>query len=134
MGVLTTIGLIVLGGVVVTSAITAGCYFATEDDRAKAQIQENEANINAYNQVIQEFNGLKTKLNNAKSYLNDAKSDFQNGGHVLDGVPLANSEFTACLNKISNSITYIDGFISNLNSAISELRTENNNLRAKYDI
>ena len=49
------------------------------------------------------------KQNKIKFYLKDSKKDFANGGDVIDGMPIANSEFISCLNAT---------FISNLPSAI----------------
>lgn len=131
MAILTTIGLITLGAVALTTAITAGCYFATEEDRARAQIEENNSNIRAYKSMLQDCNLLKTKLYNAESYLKYAKSDFANGGHVLDNVPLANTEFESCFSKINSAVSSLSLFISNLNSAILELEAENRELQRK---
>ena len=128
MALLTTIGLIVLGGVALTTAVTAGCYYATEDERNKAKIEENNSNINAFKNVIGDFSNMKNKLLKAKSCLEAGKRDFANGGHVLDDVPLANPEFNLCLSKIDSAISNVDGFIASLNSEISKLEAENNRL------
>lgn len=128
------VGISTLVAVAVGSAATATYYCVTEEDDAKNTIQKNEETIKLNQKIISDFNSLKTKLNNSKDYLNEGKKNFTEGGHVLDGVPLANSEFLDCLNKINTTITSIDAFISDLNSTITNLEKENKDLREEYDI
>ena len=133
MAVLTTLAIIAGVTLVVGGAATAGVYYATEDDRARARIAEIEQEIKNCNTIINNFNNLKTKLQNSKSYLNDSKTDFTNGGHVLDGVPLANSEFNSCINKIDNAINNINNIINRYNNDKSELTKEKRQLQAKLN-
>lgn len=131
MAILTTIAIITGITVAVGTGITVGAYFATEDDRIRAEIAELEQKRDNCDTIITSFNGLKTKLNEGKSYLTDAKNDFTNGGHVLDGVPLANEEFTACNNKINGAITNINTIISDLTETKKAAQKKINELRAK---
>jgi len=118
---------------VIGGGAVAGAWFATEDDRARARIKEIDQEIKNCNTIINSFNNLKTKLKNGKSYLNDSKTDFTNGGHVLDGVPLANSEFNSCISKIDSAITNINNIIKRYNNEKSELNSEKRKLEAKLN-
>ena len=127
--------LMIIAGValLVGGAITAGVYYATEDDRARARIAEIDQEIKNCDIIINNFNNLKTKLQNGKSYLNESKTDFKNGGHVLDGVPLANSEFNSCISKIDNAIININNIINCYNNDKSKLSKEKKELQAKLN-
>lgn len=131
MAILTTIAIISGATLLIGGGTAAGIYYATEDDRAKARISEIDQEIDNCDIIISNFDGLKAKLESGKSYLNDSKKAFTDGGHVQDGVPLANSEFAACISQIDNAITNIDNIISQYNSAILELEEERRELEAK---
>ena len=107
--------LIVLGATAVVGAIGYAC---TEDDRARERIKQLKAENEQLNSAKNYVSGIKTKLSSAKEYLTNAKNDFKNGGHVLDGVPLANSEFTSCISKLDSAIRNATNLINDFNSTI----------------
>ena len=78
--------------------------------------------------MIEHFEGLKKKLELCKEYLNNSKKIFADGGHVLNGVPLANSEFIMCIEKIDNSISNLENLINRYTSDRSKLYDEKNRL------
>ena len=122
------IGLCVLGGTVLSSAVTAGIYIGTSDEREQNEnirkINEYRKNIEAQQKMIEDFTVLKNNLGDANMYLDYGKINFQDGGHVLNGVPLANLEFNSCLENINNAITGIDTFITDLNSSVTAMQSE----------
>ncbi|MBR6690239.1 MAG: hypothetical protein IKL65_02795 [Bacilli bacterium] len=128
---LTVIGLSILGATVLGGGGTALYYYATEDDRARARIAEIDQEISEYTTIINSFNDLKNKLQNAKNYLSDSKTDFTNGGHVSDGVPLANTEFDSCIGKIDSAIADINNIYNYYDNRISELEKERKQQEAK---
>lgn len=120
MAVITTATLIVLG---VTAAIGAGgaiWHACTEEDRAKEKIKQLKAENESLKSAREYVNNVKTKLVGAKEYLTDAKKDFKNGGHVLDDVPLANSEFKSCIDKLDGAIKNATNLINDFNATITE--------------
>lgn len=133
MAVFTTIAIIAGCTLLVGGAATAGAWFATEDDRARARIAEIDQEIKNCDTIINSFSDLKDKLQDGKTYLSDSKDDFKNGGHVLNGEPLANKEFTDCLNKINNAISDIDKIISRYTNDKTELSNERSQLQAKLN-
>ena len=133
MAVLTTLAIIGGATLLIGGGAVAASWFATEDDRARARIAEIDQEIANCDTIIENFDYLKTKLSNGKSYLNSSKTDFKNGGHVLDGVPLANSEFKACITDINNAITSIDNIINRYTNEKAELNEERRQLQAKLD-
>ena len=133
MAVMTTLAIIAGVTLLIGGAATAGAYYATEDDRARARIKEIEQEIKNCNTIIDSFNNLKSKLQNGKYYLNESKTDFTNGGHVLDGVPLANSEFNSCIDKLNNAINNVNNIIKRYNDDKNELKKEKRELQAKLN-
>ena len=119
MGVITTT-LVVLGGALLIGATGAAIHAATEDDRARETIKKCEADNKQLNSAKEYVSDIKTKLTNAKEYLVEAKNDFKNGGHVLDNVPLANSEFTTCISKLDAAITNANNLINDFNATIAQ--------------
>ena len=116
---------------VVGGGIVAGSYYATEEERRKARIEEIKEEIKNCDVIISNFSNLKKKLQESKSYLNESKKDFTNGGHVLDGVPLANSEFNSCISKIESAINNANSIIKRYNNEKSDLNKEKTKLEAK---
>lgn len=128
MAVITTATLIVLGVTALVGTGGAIWHACTEEDRAKEKIKQLKAENKQLNSAKNYVSGIKTKLTSAKEYLKDARNDFKNGGHVLDEVPLANSEFTSCINKLDNAIKNANSLINDFNSTIAQnnkdIRTE----------
>lgn len=133
MAIMTTIAIIAGVTLVVGGGITAGVYYATEDDRIRARIAEINNEISNCDTIINHFDSLKTKLTNGKTYLDSAKTDFTNGGHVLNGVPLANPEFTSCIEKIDAALSDISNIITRYKNDKSALKKEKRELEAKLD-
>ena len=123
MAVMTTIGIIAGITVVVCGLVAGGTYYATEEERAQANINKINNSIANCNTIIDRFNEIKIKLNSAKDYLNAGNTDFINGGLILPGATYAEEEFDDCLNKINTAVNNIDSIISDYNSKISELKT-----------
>lgn len=124
MGVITTATLIVFGVTAVVGTAGAIWHAATEDERNAAKLEQLKAENEQLNVAIEYVNNVKGKLVSAKDYLADAKKDFKNGGHVSDDVPLANSEFTSCINNLTNAITNATNLISDFNATISQNNAE----------
>lgn len=119
MGLLTGT-LIVLGVAAVVGVSGAIWHSCTEDDRAKQRIKELEAENKQLNSAKEYVSSIKTKLTSAKEYLQKGKSDFKNGGHVLDNVPLANPEFESCITKLDGAITNAKNLINDFNATIEQ--------------
>ena len=116
---------LVVGGALTAIGIGGGIWYAsTEDDRARERIKQLEAENESLNFAVDYVSNINNKLNSAKDYLNQAKKDFQNGGHVLDGVPLADTEFTSCINKINGAITNATNLINDFNATIEQNKKE----------
>lgn len=120
MGVITTATLVVLGVTALVGTGGAIWHACTEEDRAKEKIKQLRAENKQLNSAKDYVSGIKTKLTSAKEYLTDAKNDFKNGGHVLDEVPLANSEFTSCISKLDGAIKNANSLINDFNSTIAQ--------------
>ena len=120
MGFITTATLIVLGATALVGTGGAIWHACTEEDRAKEKIKQLKAENKQLNSAKNYVSGIKTKLVNAKQYLTNAKNDFKNGGHVLDGVPLANSEFTSCISKLDGAIKNATNLINDFNDTIAQ--------------
>lgn len=131
MALFTTLAIIAGVTLVVGGGAVAGAYFATEADRAKARIEEIDAELANCDTIITAFKNIKTKLKSSREYLDAAKSDFANGGWVLDDTPLANKEFKSCDADIRDAITSINNIIQYYNDAKSELQDERRECQAK---
>lgn len=130
MAVITTATLIVLG---VTAAIGAGgaiWHACTEDDRAREKIKQLKAENESLKSAREYVSNIKIKLESAKEYLTDARSDFKNGGHVYDDVPLANSEFKSCIDKLNGAIKNAKNLIDDFNATIAENNKKMNSISA----
>ena len=89
---------------------------------------------NEYLNSVKEYvSNLKSKLTNANNYLKDGREDFKSGGHVLDGVPLANTEFSDCISKMDGAIKNAQELINDFNSTISYNNAEIRKEQAKLD-
>lgn len=119
MGVLLTGTLIVVGSLFAIGTTGAIVHAATEDERNAAEKKrletENEGLRSAKNYV----ESVKDKLKEARDKLSYARDDFKNGGHVLDGVPLANTNFQSCLDKLDNAMTYAERLVSDFDETIA---------------
>lgn len=130
---------IVIGGIALAIGVAVGTtYAATSDERALA---DAEANVARYKQelencklVIKSLNDLRNKLDSGKTYLTNAKNDFSNGGHVVENLPLANSEFSSCFKKIDYAMSDIDNLIKKYDSVKEDLRKKINELIKKYSL
>lgn len=122
--------LVVLGGSFIIGGIINA---ATEDDRARARIAQLEAENKQLSAAKDYVSDIKSKLTTAKSYLNDGKNDFKNGGHVLDNVPLANPEFTSCIEDLDGAIRNANYLIEDFKDTISENKNEIRKEKAKLD-
>lgn len=133
MGVITTTTLVILGVTALVGTGGAIWHACTEDDRAKEKIKqlkaENQQLTSAKNYIIE----IKTNLTNAKDYLTEAKNDFKNGGHVLDDIPLANSEFTSCISKLDGAIKNATNLINDFNATIAQNNKDISSEQAKLD-
>ena len=69
MAIMTTIAIIAGVTLVVGGGITAGVYYATEDDRIRARIAEINNEISNCDTIINHFDSLESKLTNGKTYL-----------------------------------------------------------------
>ncbi|MBE6149750.1 MAG: hypothetical protein E7170_03380 [Firmicutes bacterium] len=121
-GVATVIG--------VSGAIWHAC---TEDDRARERIKQLENENKQLNSAKNYIDGIKTKLCSAKKYLENGKTDFKNGGHVMDDVPLANYQFESCISKLDGAIASANELINDFSTMITknnnEIRTEQAKLK-----
>lgn len=118
--------------------IVAGCtalgfiiHGSSEKEKAKQRIEQINQEIELSRQRITDLNELNTKLYKGKDYLSDARSDFKNGGHVLDDVPLCNPEFTSCLDKLDAAILNVKQMVNNYDYHISDLEREKRELQKK---
>ena len=111
--------LIVAGGTAIIGLISSS-RAETAKERIKQLKEENKQLESAKNYVSE----IKTKLSSAKEYLISAKNDFKNGGHVLDEVPLANSEFTSCISKLDAAMTNATNLINDFNETIAHNKEE----------
>ena len=133
MGVITTATLIVLGVTALVGTGGAIWHACTEEDRAKEKIKQLKAENEQLNSAKNYVSGIKTKLTSAKEYLTDARNDFKNGGHVLDEVPLANSEFNSCISKLDGAIKNANSLINDFNSTIAQNNKDIRTEQAKLD-
>ena len=132
MGVLT--GTLIVLGIGAAIGIGGGIWHAcTEDDRARERIAQLQKE-NEYLRSVKEYvSNLKTKLTSANDYLKDGRDDFKNGGHVLDGVPLADQKFSDCITKMSGAIKNAQELIDDFNATISYNNSEIRKEQAKLD-
>ena len=131
MAILTTLAIIAGGTLLIGATATGVAYYATEDDRARARIAEIDADLSKCDTVINSFAEIKEKLSNSKNYLTEAKQDFANGGWVLDETPLADKEFTSCIEKIDDAAANIVKIINYYEKVKKELRKERQENEAK---
>lgn len=131
MAVMTTLAIIAGVTLIVGGVATATAYYATEQDRNEARIEEIKTEIKNCDTVISNFNDLKEKLIEGKTYLNNSKKNFADGGHSLDGVPLANDKFNDCIKKIEDATKNIDDIIAEYENNKSELKQEKASLEKK---
>lgn len=132
MGLLT--GTLIVLGVGAAIGIGGGIWHAcTEDDRARERIAQLKKENEYLNSVKEYVSNLKTKLTNANDYLKEGREDFKSGGHVLDGVPLANTEFSDCISKMDGAIKNAQELINDFNSTISYNNSEIRKEQAKLD-
>lgn len=125
--------LIVLG---VTAAIGAGgaiWHECTEEDRAKEKIKQLKAENEQLNSAKNYVSNIKVKLESAKEYLASAKKDFTRGGHVYDDVPLANSEFKSCIDKLTSAIKNAKKIIDDCDETIAENNKKMNSISAEIN-
>lgn len=120
MAVITTATLVVLGVTALVGTGGAIGLACTREDRAKEKIKKLKAENKQLNSAKEYVSNIKSKLTSAKEYLIDAKNDFKSGGHVLDNVPLANPEFTSCINKLDGAIKNATNLINDFNATISQ--------------
>ena len=132
MAVLTTCILVGLGA---TALIGTTAYFCNKDkvekEKLQARLNEIKNQIYANNVVIEKYTTIKSKVKNAIEYLNNGKNDFTSGGHVLDGTPLASTEFKNTINKLEQAINSIDVIIRELNDNINSLNAEKRQINAR---
>ena len=124
MAVMTTIAIIAGVTLLVGGLATGAAYYATESDRAKAEVARIDNEIQNCETIINYYMGIKTNLNTAYSYLNLGKSKFTSGGHVLDGQPLASAEFSSCMEKLTAAVQNVNNIISGYESDKAQLRRE----------
>lgn len=110
------------------AGIVYACYDSAQKEEAQEQIERINLNIGKIQNLKPQYENLKSALNSGKVYLENAQNNFKNGGHVLDGIPLANSEFESCKTKINDSVNQINTIIQSLDEAIKDLEAE----RAKW--
>lgn len=120
LGIFTAIG--------VSGAIVSAC---TEDERARARIDELQAQNNAINAALKNLYSVQRKLQSAINYLTSSKTDFTNGGWVNNGIPLANNEFGFSMTKVNNALTNCNNLINDFNNTFDSNNAEITRLSAK---
>lgn len=103
---LTISGTAILIAGIITAVIGASgaAIIASTDDERKAAEKKRLKDENKYlKQSIQYIDNIKSEIEKAYKALNESKKEFANGGHTLNGVPLANSEFNNCIQKLENA-------------------------------
>lgn len=125
MAILTTIVLVTAGVTLVGGGLN---WLLTRDDVEKQQIQakinELQTAIGSLNATISIFNSLKSNANESIDYLNSGMNDFTNGGHVMDGTPLAKPEFDDCLQKMTEAVNQVDSVLVDLNDTLAATNKE----------
>lgn len=130
MSVLVTT--LAVAGIITAIGVGGGIWNSlTEDDRARERIKQLEAENASLNSAIDYLNNIKVKLSNSKDYLEEARNDFKNGGHVLDDVPLANPEFTSCIDRLQGAITNSENLINDFYATIENNNNEISKEKAK---
>lgn len=104
---------------------------AVEEEKLKARIAEIDEALKTSRVIIEKYITVKDNLHKAVEYLKEGKKDFANGGHVLDGVPLANAEFEVSINKTSASVVNVENLIKDLQDNINALEKERKECEAK---
>lgn len=131
MAIITTATLIVAGVACAISAAGGIWYAATEVDRANEKIKQLQAENKQLESAKQYVNNIKDKLTKSKEYLEQGKKEFKNGGHVYDDVPLANSEFKSCIDKLDSAILNAKNLIDDFNATIDENNKKINSISAE---
>lgn len=131
MAIITTAALLI--GVTAFSIGGSIWHAATERDRIQAQIQQLEAEITSLNEAKKYVENVSTKLNNTKEYLISARKSFGDGGHVYEGEPLANSEFTSCIHNIDEAIGSASNMMRDFDDTIAYNKAEINKLKNKLN-
>lgn len=127
MAVVTTV-LAVIGGVSFLGSVGYSIY-SSEKEKKELRLEEIDNDIKTYNALISVFEDLKSKLYKSIEYFETGKTDFKNGGHVFQGVPLANTEFNDSINKLNSSITTINQLINAYKKEIEKLKQEKRSLQ-----
>lgn len=118
MGVLTGT-LIVLGVAAVVGISGAIVNYATEDERAQAEINRLKAENEQLTSARDHVAGIKTKLTSAKDYLTGARNDFNNGGHQQEP-PFAQTQFSSCISKLESATQNATNLINDFNATINQ--------------
>lgn len=127
-----TVGAIVVGGLVaIGTGVAVGV--ANSDSNIKDKIADLKAENKTLNAYIEYFTNIKSNLSTGKQNLNDSKTAFTNGGHVLDGVPLANDKFNDCISIIDDTISGLNNIISKYKTQIENNKKEIKKLEAKLE-
>ena len=123
MAVITTTTLVVAGIVAGVTAIgTAGTivhHNSTEDSRLRAKISRLEQANSVLRTKKNEINNIIDDLTKAIEKLTSAESTFKNGGHVLDGKPIAHEKFTNNINKLKTAKSQATSVRSEIESEIA---------------
>lgn len=127
MAVATTV-LAVVGGISFLASVGYSIY-SSEKEKKQLRLAEIDNDIKTYNALISVFEDLKTKIKKSIEYFDAGKNDFKNGGHVFQGDPLANTEFTNSINKLNSSIETINQLINTYKKEIEKLKKEKSDLQ-----
>lgn len=136
MAILTTIA--VVGGISVGIGYIGSLlqYFATEDDRARARIDELNAENKQLNAVKDYLLNLRNKIDDAKEHVDAAITDFNSGGHIMgdynDNEYTQSTEFTYVTSRLTTANAYATRLIDDINATISsnnqKIQNEQNKL------
>lgn len=130
---LTLTGLAIAGLVALGVALTAGGIVigvgASEDKKEKErQKQALTDEINKQNSNYNELYATRQELQDAVKKIDSAKSYFKNGGHVLDGKALAEKEINECRGVVSDTISYLDAALKDIQNNIKILEEQKSKL------
>lgn len=126
MAVGTTLAII--GAVSFVASIGYNHYNSAKEKK-QLRISEINNDIKTYNALILVFEDLDEKINKSIEYFEMGRNEFKNGGHVFQGVPLANTEFDNTVSKLNSSLETIKKLINTYEKEIKKLEQEKKDLQ-----